>query len=273
MIGEGVVFVPPYVQKLSFRDAYFFLNQCVRVGSKPLKEEQVVFLHSSFKSTMVPYMWPYPLWLDYATEGLINEAPKQAPLRCFRAFCLHRIVAVAPEEFSGLAPYVYTPCCRGHDPFLESNIPETAPESSVKWTQWNIRVTDPSDSHWSLLEDKTFDAHLARVQQDRANKEAPTPKGKGAKRKNPASKGGSAPKAKKPCTETKGGTSALRTLMKEARLGDDEEGDADLLGLTGVLLDTPLSANMKEDVDALLGSICSYQLQALYKMGSVRMVD
>ena len=156
------MFVPPYVQKLSFRDAYFFLNQCVRVSSKPLKEEQVVFLHSSFKSTMVPYMQPYPLWLDYATEGLVNEVPKQAPLCCFRAFCLHRIVAVAPEELSGLALYVYTPHCRGHDPFLEPNVPEVAPESSVKWTQWNIRVTDPLDSHWSLLEDKTFDAHLAQ---------------------------------------------------------------------------------------------------------------
>ena len=145
---------------------------------------------------------------------------------------------MAPEELSGLAPYVYTPRCRGHDPFLEPNIPEAAPESSVKWVQWNIRVTDPSDSHWSLLEDKTFDAHLARVQQDRANKEAPTLKGKGAKRKNPASKGGSAPKAKKPCIATKGGTSTLRTLMKEARLGDDEDEDADLLGLAGGLLDT-----------------------------------
>ena len=30
---------------------------------------------------------------------------------------------------------------------------------------------------------------------------------------------------------------------------------------------------MKEDVDELLGSICSFQLQALYEMGSVRMVD
>ena len=116
---------------------------------------------------------------------------------------------MAPEELSGLAPYVYTPCCRGHDPFLEPNIPEAIPESSVKWAQWNIRVSDPSDFHWSLLENKAFDAHLARVQQDRANKEAPTPKGKGAKCKNPASKGGSATKAKKPCVATKGGTSAL----------------------------------------------------------------
>ena len=38
-------------------------------------------------------------------------------------------------------------------------------------------------------------------------------------------------------------------------------------------MDTPLSAGVKEDVDALLGSIHSYQLQALYEMGSVRMVD
>ena len=105
---------------------------------------------------------------------------------------------MALEELSGLAPYVYTPRCRDHDPFLEPNVPEAAPESSVKWAQWNIRVTDPSDFHWSLLEDKAFDAHLAQVQQDRANKEAPTPRGKGAKCKNTASKGGSAPKTKKP---------------------------------------------------------------------------
>ena len=69
MIGVGMVFRPPYVQKLSFRDAYFFLNQCVRVGLKPLEEEQVVFFCSSSKSTTIPHMQPYPLWLDYATEG------------------------------------------------------------------------------------------------------------------------------------------------------------------------------------------------------------
>ena len=258
LIGVGVVFVPPYVQKLSFRDAYFLLNQCVRVGSKPLEEEQVVFLRSSFKSSTIPHMQPYPLWLDYATEGLIKEVPKQAPLRCFRAFRLHRIVAVAPEELSGLAPYVYTPCCRGHDPFLETNIPEAAPEGSVKWAQWTIRVTDPSDFHWSLLEDKAFYAHLAQVQQDRANKEAPAPKGKGAKCKKTASKGGSAPMAKKPQAATKGGTSALRLLMNEARLGGDEGEDPELLGLAGSLLDTPLPADVKEDVDALLGSIHSF---------------
>ena len=83
MIGIGVVFIPPYVQKLSFRDAYFFLNQCVRVSSKPLEEEQIVFLCNSSKSTAIHHMQPYPLWLDYATKGLIKEAPKQAPLHCF----------------------------------------------------------------------------------------------------------------------------------------------------------------------------------------------
>ena len=93
MIGVEVVFIPPYVQKLSFRDAYFFLNQCVRVGSKPLEEEQVVFLRSTSKSTMIPHMQPYSLWLDYATEGLVKEAPKQAPLHCFQAFRLHRITS------------------------------------------------------------------------------------------------------------------------------------------------------------------------------------
>ena len=61
--------------------------------------------------------------------------------------------------------------------------------------------------------------------------------------------------------------------MNEARLGDNEGEDPELLGLAGGLLDTPLSADVKEDVDALLGSIRSFQLQAMYEMGSVRMVD
>ena len=61
--------------------------------------------------------------------------------------------------------------------------------------------------------------------------------------------------------------------MWEAKLGDDEDGDADLLGLARGLLDTPLPTDVKEDVDALLGSIPSYQLQALYEIGSMRMMD
>ena len=83
MIGLGVVFIPPYVKKLSFMDAYFFFNQWVRIGSEPLKKEQVVFLHSSPESTVVPYLQPYLMWLDYATKDLINKAPRHAPLHCF----------------------------------------------------------------------------------------------------------------------------------------------------------------------------------------------
>ena len=132
LIGVGVMFVPPYVKKISFREAYFFLNQCVRIGSQPLKEECGLFLHSSTGSNAIPYLQPYPLWLDYATKGLFKEASDHAPLHCFRAFCLHRIVVVSPEKLTGLAPYVYTPCPKGYDPFLEPNVPEAIPESSVK---------------------------------------------------------------------------------------------------------------------------------------------
>ena len=61
--------------------------------------------------------------------------------------------------------------------------------------------------------------------------------------------------------------------MDETRLGEDEGGDPELTELAGGLLDIPLSTDVKEDVDELLGSIHSFQLQALYEMGSVRMVD
>ena len=39
LVGVGMVSILPYVQRLSFGEAYFFLNQYVRIGSKPLEEE------------------------------------------------------------------------------------------------------------------------------------------------------------------------------------------------------------------------------------------
>ena len=63
-----------------------------------------------------------------------------------------------------------------------------------------------------------------QVKQDRANREAPALKGKGAKHKNVASKGGSTAKAKKPKLATKGKTSALQLLLNEAWLEKGGEG-------------------------------------------------
>ena len=155
MIELGVVFILPYVRKISFMDAYFFLNQWLRIGSVPLKKEQVMFLHSSSESTAIPYLQPYPMWLDYVTRDLVKEAPKIAPLHCFWAFCLHRIIAVAPDRFSGgLAPYVYTPHCEGHDPFLESDVPKSVSGDLANWVHWDIRMAEPTEFHWLLQRTK-----------------------------------------------------------------------------------------------------------------------
>ena len=121
----------------------------------------------------------------------------------------------------GLAPYVYTPHCKGHDPFLEPNVPKSVPGNLANWVHWDIRMAEPTEFHWALAEDKAFDAHLMQVKQDRANREAPTSKGKDVKRKNAASKGGSVTRAKKPRLAAKGKTSALQLLLNEAWL---EEG-------------------------------------------------
>ena len=83
MVGLEVVFIPPYVKKISFTDAYFFLNQWVRIGSEPLQQEQVMFLHSSPESIAAPHLQPYPMWMDYTVKDTIKEAPKHAPLHCF----------------------------------------------------------------------------------------------------------------------------------------------------------------------------------------------
>ena len=87
----------------------------------------------------------------------MKEAPKHVPLHCFRAFRLHRIVAVAPDRLSGgLASYVYTPCCEGHDPFLEPDVPELIPGDLANWVCWDVRMAEPTEFHWSLAEDKSL---------------------------------------------------------------------------------------------------------------------
>ena len=42
--------------------------------------------------------------------------------------------------------------------------------------------------------------------------------------------------------------------------GEGEDGDLELSGLAGGLLDPPLSTDVREDVDELLGSTHSFQL-------------
>ena len=123
-------------------------------------------------------------------------------------------MAVAPDKpAGGLAPYVYTPRCEGQDPFLEPDVPESVPSDLANWVCWDIRVAEPTEFHWALVEDKAFDAHLTEIKQERANREVSTSKGKGAKRKNLASKGGSIAKAKKPRLAAKNKTSALQSLI------------------------------------------------------------
>ena len=63
-------------------------------------------------------------------------------------------------------------------------------------------------------------------------------------------------------------------MFDEAQLGEGGRGHPDLTeNLAEGLLDIPLSDSVKNDVDELLGSIHSFQLQAMYEMGSVWMVD
>ena len=80
---------------------------------------------------------------------------------CFRVFQIYQVLAVTADKPSGsLAPYVYTPYCKGHEPFLEPNVSEVIPEDTSDWASWNIGMAEPSEFHWLLVEDKEFDSHL-----------------------------------------------------------------------------------------------------------------
>ena len=48
---------------------------------------------------------------------------------------------------------MYTPHCEGQDPFLEPDVPESVPGDLANWVHWDIRVAEPTEFHWALVED------------------------------------------------------------------------------------------------------------------------
>ena len=106
-IGIGVAFIPLYMKKVSFTQAYFLLSQWQQGREEGIQEEWIMFLHISIMSNMSLHLQPYPLWFDYVERRLMEDSLESFPLHCFRGFRLQQVAIMPPDYPSGVvAPYI-----------------------------------------------------------------------------------------------------------------------------------------------------------------------
>ena len=225
----------------------------------------------------------------------------------------HSLVSIVNKLYNKTSfsclQFITVPKSTELNPLNMGEMEEAIPRSIMVSPTFTLKLAEPSPTHWAILTDADFIAHLeaekARVAKAteaaaQEEKEAHTEEGgmskgkKGAKSKSGSSGSGKATssktsgpairnktrsKAQEAGTSSQGSRaeSAVGKCLKEAKLLEGCEDGEDLMD--GILpnpdslLNQPLPESVWEAVQELLQSICSFQLKALHEMGGVRMVD
>ena len=311
LVGVGLIYKPPYVSAVDFSQALYILNLAVKTKKgawiKP-GAPQAVFLNITTQSTLQPLADPYPLWVDCKDAKHVNHPIETWSFSSLRGFLLQRVVSV-PFATAGCTVMDSLPQGAGFCHLYMGTMEEDIPQSVMVSPTFTMKFAEPSPTHWAILADADFLAHLeakkaraardaeAAVQEGNGThpKEVVTSEGK----KEPKSKSGSSGSGKAttsktsgPATRNKTGSkahkaeasargdhaeSAVGKCLKEAELLERCEVDEDLIDSIfpnpESLLDQPLPESIWEAVQELLQSICSFQLQALHEMGGIRMVN
>ena len=174
---------------------------------------------------------------------------------------------------------MYAPRCGKHEPFLSPSVPDTPLTVYEDRGTWDLRVAPPSKEHWALLEDKAFQLHILRLDAQCLEDAQKLEETQGRKTLVTRKKATTKPSASTTGTTKhppliKHSKSALKKLLEADQIPENT-GDEDLLlsEIGDSLLDRPASDKIIEDVSDLLNRIRSFQLQVLYEMGSIQMIN
>ena len=178
----------------------------------------------------------------------------------------------------------------GRPPVKLGVLDEEVPNELACFPTLDLKLGLPSPTHWSVEWDTAFVAHLESLSviceaAKKGKGRGQARSGSGGKTTKPgplkkpgqgvASKEGAAPKQgeKSIASRTRSSESSLVRLKEELGLPNKEGFEEDIAELSAGILDTPTPQEDLVEVEGLLQSVRSFQLQALHKMGSVRMVD
>ena len=255
---------------------------------------QVFFLDIAPTREVRPYMDPYHLWVDYSELEFVSCPEELVTLNGLRSFQLHRIAGV-PDAGTGLVTLVSMPHCMGYGPIFVPSVEEQIPALMVGMN-YTMTFRKPSRDHFGIRDDSEFKVHLKQMADLQVEAEtaltkskaqqAASSKGKSSK---PEVSSGKKTTMRHAIGSTNTGTvkvskrqptgpiphevqdSALCQMMGKSGIKEGErDKDLDLLPS---ILERPTPQLVLDMVDDLLRCFCSFHLQAIHEMGSVRMVD
>ena len=164
-VGVGLVYKAPYIQTISFCEAYFSLKSAssTEVVQRP-QQPSLLFLCVSAMSQVIPHAVERTLFLDVRDPNLITESNVLRSPQVFRGFRLQKVclsahgitvTQVAVPRLRGEMTYHTIPYER--HPML----PEYQASSII-----SAPLAEKDEAHWNLLNNQVFLACLGRFRDE-----------------------------------------------------------------------------------------------------------
>ena len=301
--GVGLVYKPSYINTMPFADTYDIIGDYLEGSSKSLARPCLLFLSISDKSAIFPYVGDNPLYVDLASKEKSETHPTGGKLGDFRSFLLPRVMARPNRNSTEYSCCMGYPRHPGGRPILINPIAPRRKNDAFLREVLCFPMILASPDHWTFLEDTEFQAWVDQLEKEWNE----TSKSEEQKGSSEVPSGGfitgarngskdeeieelTPNKMENDVMEVDGDAShgvshertrPLRTLMSQAGLvtstrslsagnPDHEEivlnGDADTE-------EASLPPSVAQTIKVLLECLHALHLQALFEMGSVRVVD
>ena len=298
--GIGLVYKPCYISTMPFADAYDIIGDYLEGSTKSLARPCLLFLSISDRSAVFPYIGDNPPYVDLASKEKSETHPTGGRLGDFRSFLLPRVMAKPNKNSNEYS------CCTGYPrhpggrPTLINPLAPRRKNDAFLREVLCFPMILASQDHWTFCEDTEFQAWVSQLEKERDEASKPE------EQKGPSevpSKGfiagarGSS-KDEEMDEPTPGGalddmmevdgdgashgrTKPLRTLMSQAGLSTSNRSQsAGNLDYEEIVLngdedteEASLPPAVARTIKVLLERLHALHLQALFEMGSVRVVD
>ena len=303
--GIGLVYKPCYINTMPFDSASEIIEDYLVGSSKKLARPCLLFLSISEQSTVFPYAGDNPFYIDVASKERAEARPTGGKLGDFRSFMLPRVMAKRSKnspEYSYCTSYPRHP--GGHPTLINPLAPRRKNEAFLKeMLCYPMALASPN--HWAFSEDTEFENWVSSLEEDREKSRAELGAIKSEKQDKNATPeapsggttaGGESNPNDEEVVEVSNNdmevegeasektprkhTRPLRSLMDQAGLTTRTPRVSNIPEPETIVLDgdgapegaSPPTSNVKA-VEALLERLRTLQLQALFEMGCVRVVD
>ena len=300
MAGIGLVYKPYYINTMPFVDAHDIIGDYLEGSSKSLAKPCLLFLSISEQSAIFPYSGDNPLYVDLASKERAEAHPTGGKLGDFRSFLLPRVMAKPNKnspEYSFCTGYPRHP--GGRPTLINPMAPRRKNDAFLKEVLCYPMILASCD-HWTFLKDTEFQAWVSGLEKDREKSregsgaaksevQEETPLGDTATGGEGDSKDEEVTEVPHDEMEVDGDatrrtshqcTKPLRSLMNRAglltttrRANSGSEHVEIVLNGDGASEEASLPPSITQTIKTLLEHLHALHLQALFEMGSIRVVD